>query len=113
MIVQWHVVHREILLAFWKVHILHHASEEPIVGNWMMKELRSHGYDVSPGTLYPLLKRMVDHGWLSVEQDGNGSRARKLYRITPLGSEVLAAVREQMAELVKEVKPDPARRNRQ
>ena len=55
---------REILLSFWKVHILHHASEEPVHGQWVLTELRRHGYDISPGTLYPLLHRMERHGWL-------------------------------------------------
>jgi len=59
------LVSREILLAFWKVHILHHAAEDGVVGTWMLGELRHHGYDVSPGTLYPLLKRMERFGWLT------------------------------------------------
>jgi len=29
-------VDREILLSFWKVHILHHAGEEPIHGQWII-----------------------------------------------------------------------------
>jgi DNA-binding PadR family transcriptional regulator len=97
------ILQREILLAFWKVHILHHASEQPIVGNWMMKELRSHGYDVSPGTLYPLLKRMEHYGWLTVETEGNGPRARRLYRITPVGLQVLDVIRDKLGELAGEV----------
>ena len=31
---------REILLGFWKIHILHHAAEGPVVGQWMLQELR-------------------------------------------------------------------------
>ena len=31
---------REILLGFWKVHILHHAAEHPIIGQWVLSELR-------------------------------------------------------------------------
>ena len=27
---------REILLGFWKVHILHHAAEHPIIGQWVL-----------------------------------------------------------------------------
>ena len=46
---------REILLGFVRVHILHHAAEEPFFGSWMMGELASHGYNVGPGTLYPIL----------------------------------------------------------
>ena len=53
---------REILLSFWKVHILHHAREEPIHGQWVLTELRRHGYEISPGTLYPLLHRMQQIG---------------------------------------------------
>jgi DNA-binding PadR family transcriptional regulator len=58
---------REILLGFWKVHILHHAAEHPVIGQWVLTELRRHGYDISPGTLYPLLKRLERNGWLRSE----------------------------------------------
>ncbi|MBI4622977.1 MAG: hypothetical protein HY736_07080 [Verrucomicrobia bacterium] len=39
-------VEREILRPLWKVHILHHASHAPILGHWIMEELRKHGYNV-------------------------------------------------------------------
>jgi hypothetical protein len=38
---------REILLAFWKVHILQHAAEGPVYGQWMMSELHRHGCEIS------------------------------------------------------------------
>ncbi|MBE0557342.1 MAG: PadR family transcriptional regulator, partial [Proteobacteria bacterium] len=41
------ILQREVLLALYKIHILHHAGEEALVGHWMLKELRGHGYDVS------------------------------------------------------------------
>ena len=63
-------VEREFLLAFWKLHILHHAGEEPIHGQWILTELRRHGYDISPGTLYPLLNRMEKDGLLKRDGDG-------------------------------------------
>src|SRR6516225_7459883 len=93
-------VTREILLGFWKVHILHHAAEGPVYGQWMMSELRRHGYDISPGTLYPLLQRMERHGWLRREPTADsGPRARKNYRITRKGRIVLALVRKQVEEM--------------
>ena len=95
---------REILLGFWKAHILHHASEGPIHGQWMLGELRHHGYDLSPGTLYPLLKRMERLGWLKGKVDPRaGKRARKDYRLTPLGRKVLCLVRDQIKEMHEEV----------
>ena len=74
---------REILLGFWKVHILHHAAEGPVVGQWILNELRSHGYEVSPGTLYPMLRRMEERGWLRCEVDPEGGpRARHDYYLS-------------------------------
>ena len=95
---------REILLGFWKVHILHHASEESIHGQWVLTELRRHGYEISPGTLYPLLHRLERHGWLKCRRPrGAGPRARKNYRLTGAGREALAEIRAQLKELYREV----------
>jgi len=97
-------LNREILLGFWKVHILHHAGEKPLHGQWMLTELRRHGYDISPGTLYPLLHRMERIGWLKSKTDPEGGkRARKDYRLTPTGQKVLGLVREQARELYREL----------
>jgi len=97
-------INREILLSFWKVHILHHADLEPVHGQWILTELRRHGYEISPGTLYPLLNRMTRLGWLKCKSDpGAGRRARKDYRLTPQGRKVLALLREQVQELHEEV----------
>ena len=96
-------VQREILLSFWKIHILHHAAKGPVVGQWMLKELRHHGYDVSPGTLYPMLHRMERLGWLRSEADAScGPKARRSFYATGQGKEVLAIVLKQMQELKNE-----------
>lgn len=95
---------REILLGFWKMHILHHAIEGPVVGQWMLQELRRHGYEVSPGTLYPLLHRMERLGWLRSEVDSaGGSRARRSFYATRKGREILGLAMRQLAELAGEV----------
>ena len=97
-------VEREILLSFWKVHILHHAGEEPIHGQWIITELRRHGYEISPGTLYPLLARLMQRGWLDCKSDKHGGkRARKDYRLTAKGKKVLKLIRKQVKELYDEV----------
>jgi DNA-binding PadR family transcriptional regulator len=70
------------------------------VANWLMEELREHGYRVSPGTLYPLLSRMVGLGWLRKGVDGR-------YAATPAGQEVLREVQSRLVELLGEVFPRP------
>jgi len=64
----------------------------------MLEELREHGYRVSPGTLYPLLGRMVRLGWLSRSRDGR-------YRLTAAGRKTLTEVRARLRELQGEVSP--------
>ena len=101
---------REILLGFWKVHILHHAAEHPIIGQWVLTELRRHGYDISPGTLYPLLKRLERNGWLRSEVAvGEGKRRRRYYHLTARGAAVLDVLRETVVELHHEVVEEAAR----
>ncbi len=98
---------REILRPLWKVHILHHAREGPIVGHWMLEELREHGYRVSPGTLYPLLARMEQLGWL--RRVGKVSRGQprdgRPYRATAAGRRALREVEARLRELVGEIQP--------
>jgi DNA-binding PadR family transcriptional regulator len=95
-------VQREFLLAFWKIHILHHAETGPVYGQWLLEELAAHGYRVSPGTVYPILARMERNGWLKSLPAGRGN-ARRNYRITAAGRRVLTLLREQLDELHREV----------
>jgi DNA-binding PadR family transcriptional regulator len=82
------------------VHILHHAAEGPVYGQWILEELRRHGYSVSPGTIYPLLKRMHTMGWLrEIVSAVNG---RHEYRLTARGRQVLRSLRPHLRELREE-----------
>ncbi len=109
--VETKLITREILLGFWKVHILHHAKEGPVVGMWMLQELRRHGYDLSPGTLYPLLQRMEQNGWLRSESNpGGGPKSRKNYYLTKKGKRVLNFVKDRLRELWEEVGDETAKR---
>ena len=95
-------VEREFLLAFWKIHILHHADEHGVYGQWMLEELQEHGYRLSPGTLYPILSRMARRGWLR-SAEPKRSKAARMYRLTPQGHDVLNRLRESLDELYREV----------
>ena len=71
-----------------------------MLGQWMLKELRSHGYDVSPRILYPILHRMEKLGWLRCEVDpSGGARAMRRYFLEKEGTTVLDIVKRQLAEL--------------
>ena len=107
---------RGFFLGFIKIHILHHAAEEPVYGLALIAELGRHGYELSPGTLYPLLHGLEDAGYLLREERVIDGRVRKYYAITEEGRQALAEARTQIGELVDEVLggggpvslPDPA-----
>jgi DNA-binding PadR family transcriptional regulator len=94
---------RHFFLGFVKIHILHHAAQEPIYGVAMIEELRRHGYEVSPGTIYPVLHTMEADGYLSREDRVIGGKVRKYYAITDAGRAALAEARDKIAELTHEV----------
>src|SRR3954464_11127967 len=85
-----------------RLHVLHHAVEEPIFGLGMIEELGRHGYRISPGTLYPLLRRLETKGYLRSSQERNGNSRRKVYRATPLGRKALIAAQTKVRELSHE-----------
>ena len=93
----------DFFLGFIQVHILHHAAEEPIYGLAMIQELRRHGYELSPGTLYPLLHRLQRAGYLIREDRLVNGRVRKYYAITDDGRRALVEARTKIGELVSEV----------
>lgn len=94
---------RKLFLGFIQIHILHHAKQEPFYGAWMIEELSEHGYDMSPGTLYPILHNMQSSNLLESTQKTVEGRARKYYTITELGIEVLNKARDKAYELFKEI----------
>ncbi|MGH2415538.1 MAG: PadR family transcriptional regulator, partial [Microcystaceae cyanobacterium] len=48
-----------------RLHILHHAVQEPIFGLSIIEELARHGYKLSAGTLYPILHELEHKGYLT------------------------------------------------
>ena len=94
---------RSLFLGFIRFHILYHAAQGPVYGMWLMEELARHGYSVSPGTLYPILHRMEQAGYLVSEQRVEGGRVRRYYTATPAGRALLEEARRRIAELASEV----------
>ena len=96
-----HKIIHKLLSGFIQVHILRHAYNGGVYGSWLMEHLRDHGYSISPGTLYPMLKRMADDGLLTFSEENVQGRIRKIYKTTPLGDEALQEASEKIRELAK------------
>jgi DNA-binding PadR family transcriptional regulator len=94
---------REFLRGAVALHILHHAAAGEIHGAWMSRELAGHGYEISPGTLYPTLHRLEKGGLLTSRKVVEEGHARRVYAITADGCEALARMRKALRELAEEV----------
>jgi PadR family transcriptional regulator, regulatory protein PadR len=100
---------RDVYLAFIRIHILHHAAEARIFGVEIMEELKRHGYDIGPGTLYPLLHALENGGVLSSTQQVVAGKGRRYYRTTRTGDALLRELRAKLRELIGEVMEPRAR----
>lgn len=94
---------QDLLVGLVRLHILHHAVEGEIYGQWIMDELARHGYRLSAGTLYPMLHAMEKKGYLRSREEKIGRSARRLYHATSKGVTALNEAKEKLRELVGEL----------
>jgi PadR family transcriptional regulator PadR len=98
---------KQISQAFWlgmaKLLALHQASLGPIYGGRLSKYFRSLGYEISPGSLYPMLHSLEKANLLQCRIKIFKGRARKYYELTPEGQDCLEALRQEVSGIVREV----------
>jgi len=92
-----------------RLHVLHHAAQEPVYGLAMIEELGRHGYRLSAGTLYPILHGLERKGYLKSAKQRSGKSVRRIYRATPAGRKALRAARIKVSELFGELLADERR----
>ena len=97
---------RDFFLGFVRLHILYHAAQEPVYGLELIRELERHGYDLSPGTLYPILHHLEQEGYLVVESQTVNGKVRKYYRATAAGQAALREASIKVKELIREIGMD-------
>ena len=97
------VDHRELYAGLVRLHVLYHACKEAVYGLEMIEELRRHGYELSAGTLYPLLHGLERKGLLRSVKLRIGGTERRVYRATRAGHTALAAAKSKVRELFGEL----------
>jgi DNA-binding PadR family transcriptional regulator len=97
------MVDKGLYAGLMRLHILHHAAEQVVCGVWVMEELRQHGYEISPGTLYPMLHGLERKGYLQSTKERAGKTMRRLYSITSEGESALSEAKVKVRELYGEI----------
>ena len=93
---------KRLTVDFVELHILHHASESPMYGLWMMEELGRHGYRLNASQLYPKFHRLERRGLIGHRKKVVNGKLRKYYQITSRGRRYWAAQKRRLIELVSE-----------
>jgi PadR family transcriptional regulator len=94
---------RDLYSGLIRLHVLHHATVEPIFGLGILEELGRHGYRISPGTLYPILHSLQKKGYLRSRERRDGKSLRKIYCATSKARKALEASKDKIRELYREV----------
>lgn len=98
---------RTFFTGFIRLHLLHHAGQEPTFGLDMIRELARHGYLLSPGTLYPILHGLERDGFLLLRKEVVAGKVRKVYTLTESGQTTLDEALEKVRELMDEITIPP------
>lgn len=98
--------YQDLYIGLVRVHVLHHAAQEPVFGKGMMEELGRHGYRLGPGTMYPLLHSLEHRGWISSRTILFAGRRRKCYTATRAGRAALQDAIGRVGELYMELTGD-------
>jgi len=97
------MIDKDLFSGMVRLHILHHADEGPIFGLAIIEELGRHGYQISAGTMYPILHGLESKGYLVSRYERREGRERRIYRITPKGRRALEIGRTKVRELFGEL----------
>lgn len=80
------------------------SLEQPVHGYGMMRRIRELSHDrvkMGPGTLYGVLTRMRQDGWIE-QIEAEGDARRKTYVLTTLGRQELLAEYRRLQKLVSD-----------
>ncbi|HOF93930.1 MAG TPA: PadR family transcriptional regulator [Clostridia bacterium] len=77
--------------------------EKPVYGYYLVNLLSKSGVPVEVNTLYPLLRRLEGQGVLESKWETSGSKPRKYYALTQMGSQVYFSLKKNWLALVKSI----------
>lgn len=103
MISKFDIMLKNLYAGFIRIHILYHATQQKICGIDIIKELKHHGYILSPGTIYPILHAMHQNNLLTKYKEVIKGKQRIYYTATNKGKKILIETQKKIRELYDEV----------
>jgi PadR family transcriptional regulator len=95
------MIDREFTTGFIKLYALWRASQRETYGVEIMEEMRALGFKVGPGSLYPILHKLLEEKDVTMTERLVNGKIRKCYRATRKGREEAQEVIERLNSLLK------------
>jgi DNA-binding PadR family transcriptional regulator len=73
----------------------------PTYGYSLVQDFSDNNVPIEANTLYPLLRRLEKQGLLKSEWETSGTKPRKYYMLTDLGTEVYQELKEHWNKMVE------------
>ncbi len=84
--------------------VLQFLRAHPMHGYQVITNLRKQfGVYFGPSTIYPLLSVMEENGYIKSHWDLENDRPRKVYGITPQGSELLSCTEDSLSHIYRKL----------
>ena len=84
--------------------VLQFLRAHPMHGYQIITSLRKQfGVYFGPSTIYPLLSVMEENGYIKSHWDLENERPRKVYDITPQGSELLGCTEDSLSHIYRKL----------
>ncbi len=97
------MIDRDFMRGFVKLYALWRASKDEVSGVEITQEMRDLGFNVSPGTLYPMLHALLEERDVTVTNRIAKGKIRKCYRATAKGRRELKEVTERLSVLMRAI----------
>ena len=97
------MIDRDFMRGFVKLYTLWRASKGEVYGMEIMQEMRELGFNLSPGTLYPTLRALLEEKDVKMTSRIVNGKVRKCYRATPKGRKEVKEVIERLSFLMRKV----------
>jgi DNA-binding PadR family transcriptional regulator len=84
-------------------YVLHKISQGPTHGYEIAQDIEEKtdgAWRPAPGSMYPMLKKLVSQGWIKASESGSkrsSENEQRVYEITPLGRKFLGEGKEMFA----------------
>lgn len=78
-------------------YMLHRIAKKPTHGYEILQNITNKtegAWRPGAGSIYPILKKLEDHGYIETDNSAKGETSQCIYKITPKGSDFLQKTKE-------------------